>query len=63
MSELAQNAEFDVAAARRAGLPGYLVRTGKWRSGNARSAGLPDEIEFDTLAAVANSIIDDAWNL
>jgi HAD superfamily hydrolase (TIGR01458 family) len=54
---IGDDAEFDVAAARAAGLSGFLVRTGKWKPGSAEAAGLPPGTEFDDLAAVVDHLL------
>ncbi len=54
---IGDDAEFDVAAARAAGLSGFLVKTGKWMPGSAEELNLPPEIEFDDFAAVVSALL------
>jgi len=54
---IGDDAEFDVAAARAAGLFGFLVKTGKWTPGSAERLNLPPEIEFDDFAAVVSALL------
>ena len=54
---IGDDAEFDVAAARTAGLSGMLVKTGKWTPDAAKRSDLPPEIEFADLAAVVDAIV------
>jgi HAD superfamily hydrolase (TIGR01458 family) len=54
---IGDDAEFDVAAAIKAGLAGYLVRTGKWRPGSTSGLDIQPTGEFDDLAAAVASIV------
>jgi HAD superfamily hydrolase (TIGR01458 family) len=54
---IGDDAEFDVAAAIKAGLAGCLVRTGKWRPGCTEGVEPQPTQEFDDLAAAVDSIV------
>ena len=51
------DAEFDSSAAVKAGLKGYLVRTGKWQPGAEVNLDPPPSAIFDDLAAVADFLL------
>lgn len=53
---IGDDAEFDVSAAVRAGLSGYLVCTGKWQPGATDGLDPQPTAVFDDLAAIANRI-------
>jgi HAD superfamily hydrolase (TIGR01458 family) len=57
---IGDDAEFDVAAAIRAGLSGYLVQTGKWRAEDALALTPAPSGEFPDLGAAVAQILGSA---
>ncbi|WP_136659397.1 TIGR01458 family HAD-type hydrolase [Nitratireductor sp. XY-223] len=53
---IGDDAEFDVAAAIKSGLSGYLVRTGKWQPGCSEGLDVQPTAEFDDLLQAAESL-------
>ena len=56
---IGDDAEFDVCAAMRSGLSGYLVRTGKWHPDATENLTPHPTDVFDDLASVADWIVGD----